>query len=686
MRKFILAGVVLTAAVLCTVVATAQNAEGQKARAPETVYEEFNRFCIKYFGAQKEPLVYEKFGKELDVLKGGSWRHVSETSAVVAFETNLPAKGVIEYGETEEYGKTTPDEERHFYLHIHYLRGLEVGKTYHYRLVATDERGNRIETEDATFTTKETADVVRIPGDLAGPPWVLDREGTTYLVTKNLTCEGSAFRITGKDITLDLGGHTIVYNNKHLGKIKGNFHVWLEKSHIGIRAKKAAGLKLLNGTIKQGAGNDFAYSYSIGYNPIYTQGCGDVEMAGLTVQYCADQMVGVYSHWFNGGYNVHHNVFLDTGAEVHNRHGAGCSVLLYMGDKTKHRFDTHHNLVKRGRHMGLDGGDTWNNEIYIDSCATNSMAIRGMRTGREIHHNKVFSTGWGTQAFPWANRTSWYDNFVHLEGRKPDKARPRISLVGFRVTQYHGSKRVYENLLYTNNVVVGTARGGSSVRGTWFWADPHIKNLVFRNNIVKITVEDQEVITGRYKEMACVVTHGAQDRIDQQLPIVYRDNTFISNICNVRFGDYYGMGSNHHFYDCKFVKIGNDPRYKTFWWRAGGNSRKHVFRDCTFERGASLDSMSPFGTGDKDFTVQWTLTVKTAPAADVTITDKNGKTVFSGKADAAGVVSAPLSQYLVNAQGKTFFTPHTVKVEKDRKSATANVTADAKKTVTVPIR
>jgi len=679
MRRFDLVLPVLAALIAGAGFASAQDA------TPEKTYSDFNAFCVEHFGAEKEPLVYEKFGKDLKTLEGGSWQHVSENSAAIAFETNLPAKGCVEYGETPGYGKRTSQPERHFYLHIHYLKGLKVEKTYHYRFVAVDERGNRITTKDDTFTTKKVPGTIHIPDDVEGPPFVLDKPDATYVVTKDLTADGTAFDVKAKDVTLDLNGHTVIYDNKHGGKIDGKFPVWVEKSSFGVRALSTPGLKLLNGTIKQGAGNDFAYSYSIGYNPVYTRGCGNVQMAGLTIQYASDQMVGVYHHWLNGDFDVHHNVFLDTSAVVRNRHGAGCSVLLYLGEKSKHKLDTHHNLVKRGRHMGLDGGDTWNNEIYIDSCQTNSMAVRGTRTARKIHHNKVFATGWGAQAFPWATRTVWHDNFVHLEGQKPDKARPRISLVGFRVTQYLGARRVYEDARYYNNVVVGTARGGSSVRGTWFFADPHIKNLVFRNNTVKINVEDQQVITGRYKEMACVVTQGLQDRTDEHLPIVYKDNTFISNICNVRFGDYYGMGSNHHFYNCKFVRIGDDPRYKTFWWRRVGKSRNHVFRDCTFEGGASFDSMSPFGRppGEQDFTVQWTLAVRTEPGANVTITDKTGRQVFSQQADAKGLVSAPLSQYLVNAHGKTAFTPHKVKVEKRGKTAERMVTADRKQQIEI---
>ena len=96
----------------------AAEAAGRKA-----VYDEFNKFCIENFGAGKEPFVYEKFGKELKFVdqKKDTWQHISENSACFAFETNLPAKTYVEYGETAEYGKKTPLPERHFYLHLHYV-------------------------------------------------------------------------------------------------------------------------------------------------------------------------------------------------------------------------------------------------------------------------------------------------------------------------------------------------------------------------------------------------------------------------------------------------------------------------------------------------------------------------------------------------------------------------------------
>ena len=166
---------------------------------------------------------------------------------------------------------------------------------------------------------------------------------------------------------------------------------------------------------------------------------------------------------------------------------------------------------------------------------------------------------------------------------------------------------------------------------------------------------------------------------------MYRDNTFVTNINHVAFGSRYATGSNHHFYNCRFVKVGNDPRYKTFRWSNAHPCKNHIVRDAVFEGGAGLESIH-FGDGDHDLTVQWTLTVKTAPGAKVTIKDKTGEEVFSGTADDKGLVSAPLSQYRHAAKGKTFFTPHTVTVGKDGRQTTKKVTVAAKEQVAIPLR
>ena len=54
-------------------------------------YAWFNGFCIDYFGAEQEELVYETFGTDLAFVEDGSWEHISVESACIAFETPATA-------------------------------------------------------------------------------------------------------------------------------------------------------------------------------------------------------------------------------------------------------------------------------------------------------------------------------------------------------------------------------------------------------------------------------------------------------------------------------------------------------------------------------------------------------------------------------------------------------------------
>jgi hypothetical protein len=386
------------AAVLCMVTfsldgpaLTAQDAT--PAPAGKGIYEEFNAFCAAHFGAEKEDLVYKTFGNDLKVTDAGSWRHVSETSACIAWETNLPAKTCVEYGETAAYGKKTPEPERCFSLHLHYLRDLKPDATYHYRLVSVDERGNRAVSPDMTLATKKTAGALRIPGDVPGPPYVLDKANATYLVTQDLVADGTAVFLAAPGLTLDLGGHTVAYDMKK---------DTTEQGACGVRGAKQgggnlAGLTVVNGTIRRGGGGSVTQKvYDVLYTPVFFYRPRGMEMAGLTVDYDGDQISALLL--VNGGdaNNFHHNVFVDRGTQLFNRH-IGMDAVAAASDNAK----VHHNLIKRTRHRGIAAGpnrEIFSNEVYVDSYATNSYGIiyytnRDEGRNLSLHHNRIFGTG-----------------------------------------------------------------------------------------------------------------------------------------------------------------------------------------------------------------------------------------------------------------------------------------------------
>ncbi len=625
-------------------------------------------------------MAYNLFGKEFEFIETGRWLHGSSESACAGFETNLPAESCVEYGPTVRYGQRTPATQRFDYLHLHYLKGLKPGRIYHYRLSARDERGNRIVSSDKTFRTALDANLRRIPEDFRGPPFVLDRPGTTYLVTKDLIIEGRAIEIRANDVTLDLGGHTVTYDNVRQGPPGelGDFPKFIDKSAFGVFVQ-GLNFKILNGTIRQGAGKDGSQVNAIGFNPIYllSWGTGSEhgEIAGLTLDYSGDQMTGICTHEARTC-EIHHNAIRDRGTVIMNRH-QGCDAIGRAAEGK-----VHHNLVLRARHRGLGGLEVFDNEIYLDSFATNSFGICPVAGGK-YYGNRIFGTGYHPVGIGWASEITVKENFIDIACDHPNARASEYgeqsSGNGMRLTQYAEMKVPYENMLYENNVIVVRGRSGCQMRGVQFFSDPFVKNLVFRKNIVKALAEDEET-----QQISCVTTQGNASRTKEMLPIRYEDNTFISNRLNVRFGDYYGVGSNHQFIRCKFVRVGDDPKYSTFFFDTGLPCKNHVLLDCLFEGGAGLDRVSwADKKADADFSVKWTLTLKSPSAAEVVIDDQSGAEVFHGKLEATRPLSVPLTEYVQKPGGKTYETPHQYQVSIGEKRVSGEVMMDQPQTVDV---
>jgi len=656
----------------------------------DRVYDGFNQWCIENFGAEKEPLIYEKFGRELTFIEDGAWRHVSENAACIAWETNLPAKSTVEYGETARYGRSTPEEERHFYLHIHHLKGLETGRTYHYRVVSVDERGNRIAGPDATFQTKRIPDAVYIPGDMGEPPYTLDKAEATYVLTDDIVADSTAFTLAAADITLDLNGHTVRWNEKYgaaeavpsTKNIRRAFHGFTGAPGI-VGNRRSAGAKLFNGFIVQGR----AGSGNV-CDPIL--GVRAREIAGVALDYYGYQMNGFI--WAGSVEDLHHNVVKDKGTELVDRHWA---IRAVTGCKK-----IHHNLIKRCRQRGISGGDEIvHNEIYQDSYATNAFGM----SGQKLQGNRVLGGGVHVCAISWANGMQAVGNLIHLQAQASKTRRwteygsgKGSSCNGIRLTQYGSgnteSNPLYLNNLYKDNLIVIGVKDGALARGVQFSSHLQTKNLVCRDSIIKVIGLDDR------SGGSCVVAHGRTAANAQ--PVYYRNCTLVANHCHVKFGDGYSRGSNHHLENCKFVRVGERPDYHTFVFSRGWTDR-HVILDAEFGEGTRYnDVVWERMTARAYYSVAWTLTVNTSPGARVSIRNRQGEEVFTGTADADGRASVPLTQCVIRPKEwkpgaenervrlsrehqEEMHTPHTVTVERDGRTAKRTVTIDRKQEIDV---
>ncbi len=656
----------------------------------EELYSLFNQFCQTYYGAERDQLIYEKFGNKLEVKENSRWNYFSEKSATIAWETNLPAKTYVEYGTGKNYKYKTDIQERNFYIHVHYLKNLKKNRLYHYKLVSIDERGNKIESEDMIFSTRVIINAIHIPGDLGTPPYILDRKNTVYIVTEDIIADRTAFNITAPGITIDLGGHTVTHANQLIPELD---YSNLEKSGIGIRRvdddTQQSGLTILNGTLKQGAAkNNQDYTAakdmlrpdperkkrleknsSRGFSNIEITNYSNVEIAGVTVEYHFPQTWGMRFESAYGKYNIHHNIVTDKGNQLFNRHGGGTVRSIgfrsgsgvytskYKLNNYDNEIQVHHNLIKRTRHNALNiAQKIYNNEIYVDSWAVNSFAISPHKYRGQVHDNKIFLTGYYACGILWATSDlTVSDNFIHLESmntmiEKPLKGRRLIEtwgeqdvVAGMRLTNYGKGGQKRENLSYTNNLIIGHCRGEAEMRGTEFYSDYSIRNLVVSNNIIKIEADDTICRKG-----ACVDTQGAFNDRSKHLPLYYKECSLISNICNVRFGDDYGQGSNHQFINCNIIKTGDNPNYHTFVFDGHSSVFNHVFLDCEFIGEASYNDVYWNNTQSlSNYRIAWTLNIETHPGAKIIIKNKNGKIKVEAVANANGQYSTPLVQCII---------------------------------------
>jgi|GEM_PF-1918882 len=532
---------------------------------PQNDFEYFFNFRLENFKPDSEPLIKGTFGTVLRLEnEEGFWEYNSYTSHAVSFSTNLPSISVIEYGETTGYGRKTVQSDSYYYQHVHYIKGLESNKTYHYRIIVKDFDGNTIESGDYSFTTRniQTDNVIRIPEDIGGEaPYKLTTPNAKYVLTKDLTVNTLAINIKANDVELDLDGHTIIYDNGTPTVIGDwwNAYTYNEDASLGIRAGlwNLKNIKIFNGTIIQGANGGTGF-IGLGFNPIllyHLWGDSYNEIGGVTVDYYGPSVTGMY---IDNGY-VHHNVVIDRGTVVDNRH-QGIKA-IEMGSNPENEVS--YNSLRRFRHQGVMGaGNKHHNELYSDSYDSNSFLLAA-GSGSRIEHNKLFGMGYNPVGTSWATNTVISNNFIYFHGTAPSmrsEEYARLSgIAGLRYTLYDDVSTIYENSIYEDNTVVLKAwKGCTLARGIWTASGERNKGVIYRHNIVKVEALSDEInFTDANTTITCVDINGQDfaDKDIQPTPLIFEDNTFIGNVNHITFGSGYGIGNCSRFYGTKFERI-----------------------------------------------------------------------------------------------------------------------------------
>jgi len=583
--------------------------------SPKTPDEAFFNMRLQYFLPETEPLIKQTFGSTLRFEDAAFWEYASYYSRAVSFATNLPTLAKIEFGPTTDYGWSTDQTESYYYQHLLYLGDLQPGQTYHYRIDVMGSDGAVLTSDDKQFTTPVLpVGVIRIPQDLPGQsaPYHLTTPNATYLLTTDLTVPNGGIVIDVSDVVLDLGGHTITYDNAVNPIINETMSTTTRYSFMyntdatfGVRSGlwNLTNQKIVNGRLVQGA-NGGAGINGTGYNPVYCGATSGIEIAGITADYYGDNINGID---VVGDNYIHHNVVYDRGTGIDLR---DIQIRAITGDDTSDNV-TAYNSVRRCRQVGIStGGRMTGNEVYDDSYSTNSFLL-GYASNSRSENNKLFGLGYMPVGIGGGNMHDAVarNNFIYVVAYAPNQRSDeynRLSAVsGFRPQVYPGGPGGYDNNLFENNVIVGHAFPGSvSIRGLWVGSDMLQHNMVVRNNTVKVeTMTDDiaDAFNDAGYSFACVEFQG-QDQSVSPPPVLFQGNTLITNLIFIAVGSGYGLGSSGYFYDTTFEKIDHNDTFFTpfrigYWiWNTYGNK----IIDSVVGPGVDLSAPIPNVSGDSD--------------------------------------------------------------------------------------
>jgi len=567
------------------------------------------------------------------------WTHTCCTSAVIFWQTENRAATYVEYGPTPRCERQTPRSQpspvsrQPYWTHFHRLTGLEPEQTYHYRMICVGTDGTQRASETKTFQTRSAAGAVRIPEDLAGPPYILDRKGANYLVTKDLVCPLGAIHIKADGVTVDLDGHTLTYNQEP-GKRPAEWNIRAHQEHdFGIKVQCRGRATVLNGVIRQGPGNSPGTPVGIGCNPVYS-GNGAVEVAGLEIVWAGPDISGLYLHWGTGNH-VHHCVMEDLGTHITNRHQA---ISTIDGNGWG---DYHHNLVKLTRQQGLMAAvNAHHNEVYINSYATNSFGIvPSPKAGRpvDVGHNKIIGLGEhpvGIAMFGvFAPGSTVHDNRVEVKCTRSGQEYGYTGSACFRTTW--GA----DNLDVSRNTFIALAGldGGKVAKARTLWVGlpnfrPKDSNAevrdargVFRDNLIVARGEP-----GATAGAICVVC------LNQSPNLIFLNNTVVSTWGNVLLSDSYGDADGYpKFVGNTFQREGQAQDYFTIRQEYSGRPATGVFLGNQCRDGADLEQPKLLDKGQIAMADLVEVAVKepggqALAGAKVTIRDASGATLFDG--------------------------------------------------------
>ncbi|MDJ0522197.1 MAG: hypothetical protein QNJ90_09005 [Planctomycetota bacterium] len=485
-------------------------------------------------------------------------------------------------------------------------------------------------------------------------PGIISTPGT-YVLDRDITATGTAFRITAADVTLDLGGHTITY-----GTGSGRAH--------GVHADGVNGrLVVRGGAIVQGGGGGSAC------HGVRLIAVNDVRVSGLNVTVTGRDADGISIVSVPQAVRVDHCVVHCGTTVVSDRHWPGVAAiriddargsaqidhnritaspqwgLRLQGDSSSGDVLVHHNqvlgtkaLVANGYMLGIykRGADVFENHLEGESRGIHVASSGSDGIDCRVHHNVLRVQDQTNAEYPdhhWvhgikiegAPGCKVHDNVI--TGVADDEhAEVRAIDVGL---QNQANQNV-QGVEIVRNRVSALARGARFRANALMWSQGtagSTNDLVVRHNV--FTATDRVIM----REWG-----GGRGAL-------MRDNVLRRDL---------GLGAGHEFYVEEFGN-GGTPN--------PGNRLLDTVTDLDLLQVTEYHGAKPW-----DATREWTLALlvrdargAAVPDAVVTVTDAKGERAFETRTDAEGrargtVVQARLANGLrPDARG-----PFTVRVTK----------------------
>jgi hypothetical protein len=335
------------------------------------------------------------------------------------------------------------------------------------------------------------------PGE--GLPTVeLDRQGGYYRLNSDRVAAGSAFVVTANDITLDLNGHSVIYNDQ-----SGNTPVYGVYVRVGVDR-----FTVKNGTIRQGRGASSRSPALYFYGASWVRGPHAVH--DLILYTHGDQSGGIVA---DQGYGFNNSrifrTYIEVRSDTHRMDGGGAEAIDVnaMNQGGVQIFD---NIIV-GAHRGIAAGrlgeqrgmkanrsKIYNNRIQHErrkhgNKSSYGIALAGRSHNVHIYRNQIVSDdgrgiildGLGQGVAEGTSGNAVYDNRIDVQysSSVAQGAYVENNVYGIRNRYASGDNRYERNQILVTSETNGTVVGvfiGSDAR------DRKMKNLVFQDNTIVV--------------------------------------------------------------------------------------------------------------------------------------------------------------------------------------------------------